>query len=74
MTRYRDRLEAGEYQGNASTATTRQDTVYDPDTGGTTAVDVDEVTLRELQEQAEALGLATYGTKAQIAQRIADAA
>ena len=81
MTAYGDRRRAGEYDVGAVT-TTRQDTIHDPQTGGTTVQpspppvaepEPEELTLKELQEQAEQLGLPTYGTKAQIAQRIAEA-
>ena len=78
MTAYGDRRRAGHYDVG-TVKTTRQDTVYDPEGGGTTVqetepeVDLDETTLKELQAQAEALGLPTYGTKAQLAERIAEA-
>jgi SAP domain-containing new25 len=76
MTPYGDRRRSGEYDVG-SVKTRKQDTVHDPATGGTTVqeaeIDPDEVTLAELKEQAEAKGLPTYGTKAQLAERIAEA-
>ena len=78
MTPYGDRRRAGDYLGTIGT-TKQEATVYDPASGGTTiqppapqAPDPAEATLKELQAEAEALGLPTYGTKAQIAERIAN--
>lgn len=87
MTPYGDRRRKGEYQVGSIRTTKNQSTVHDPETGGTkvqeTPVktpdpvsdtpDPAELTLKELQQQADALGLPTYGTKADIADRIANA-
>jgi DNA-binding CsgD family transcriptional regulator len=73
VTPYGDRRRAGEYDPDGTAGPT-ESTVHDPASGGTTVqVDADEVTLAELKEQAESLGLPTYGTKAQLAERIANA-
>jgi hypothetical protein len=86
MTPYGDRRRAGEYQVG-TVKTKRQDTIHDPETGGTAVQemapetvepisdtpDPAELTLKELQAQADALGLPTYGTKADLADRIAGA-
>ena len=62
MTPYGDRRRKGEYDVGA-VKTTKQDTVHDPATGGTTVqeqyrpqLDPTELTLKELQAQAEAPG------------------
>lgn len=84
MTPYGDRRRKGEYQMGTIKTTKNQSTVHDPETGGTkvqeTPVktpdpvsdtpDPAELTLKELQAQAEKLGLPTYGTKADLAERI----
>ena len=83
MTPYRDRRQAGYYTlGNVKTTkiesttsanVTGLGTPATPAAEATPVLDPDQTTLAELRDQAEALGLPTYGTKAEIAKRIKDA-
>lgn len=62
-------------RGHARTADTGSETAHDAPAGGPAPEDTpdpDTATLAELKAHADALGLPTYGTKAQLAARIAD--
>lgn len=63
------------HRGHATPADTGPQTAQDApedDTAPEDTPDADTATLAELRAHAESLGLPTYGTKAQLAARIAD--
>ena len=64
MTPYRERHEAGEYDAGKAPPTPAPDDDNGNDNGET---------LAELKAQAEEAGLPTYGTKAQLRERIEEA-
>lgn len=62
-------------RGHATPTDTGSETAQDTPTGDTApeeTPDPDTATLAQLKAHAETLGLPTYGTKAQLAARIAD--
>ncbi|WP_372663599.1 SAP domain-containing protein [Amycolatopsis kentuckyensis] len=62
-------------RGHATATDTRSETATEPPAEDTTPDDTpgaDTATLAELRAHADSLGLPTYGTKAQLAARIAD--
>ena len=74
VTAYGDRRRAGHYDPDGTAGPT-QSTVSTPGGGTKTQVEEDNggPTLAELKQQAEELGLPTYGTKAQLQERIDNA-